>query len=173
MRQQSLAGLLLFPLLVGAAALASCKQEEVVEVEPPPRPIKIFRLDGDLGDTRPDYPGRIKAVKVVELAFEVDGHIIDWNVEEGQQVRKGQILSRLDPRDYQADAEAARARLRLAEAEIDARASSSPRGRAPNETSTSRHVRATSAVPSFAFPRKRSKTPSSARSSTASLRASS
>ena len=117
MRQQSLAGLLLFPLLVGAAALASCKQEEVVEVEPPPRPIKIFRLDGDLGDTRPDYPGRIKAVKVVELAFEVDGHIIDWNVEEGQQVRKGQILSRLDPRDYQADAEAARARLRLAEAE--------------------------------------------------------
>jgi RND family efflux transporter MFP subunit len=103
--------------LAGAVALASCKQEEVVEVEPPPRPIKIFRLEGDLGDTRPDYPGRIKAARVVELAFEVDGHIIDWNVEEGQPVRKGQVLSRLDPRDYQADAEAARARLRLAEAE--------------------------------------------------------
>ncbi|MBW2630051.1 MAG: efflux RND transporter periplasmic adaptor subunit [Deltaproteobacteria bacterium] len=43
--------------------------------------------------------------------------IIDWNVEEGQQVRKGQILARIDPRDYQAQAEAARARLRLADAE--------------------------------------------------------
>lgn len=114
---RTVAGLLLVPLLLATAVLASCKKEEVAQVEPPPRPIKIFRLEGDLGDTRPDYPGRIKAVKVVELAFEVDGRIVDWNVEEGQNVRKGQILSRLDPRDYQADAEAARARLRLAEAE--------------------------------------------------------
>ena len=104
-------------LILATFASSSCKEEEVVAVEPPPRPIKIFRLEGDLGDARPHYPGRIKAVKVVELAFEVEGRIIDWNVEEGQRVRKGQILSRLDPRDYQAQVEAARARLRLAQAE--------------------------------------------------------
>jgi RND family efflux transporter MFP subunit len=104
-------------LFLATLGTSACKEEEVVAVEPPPRPIKIFRLEGDLGDTRPDYPGRIKAVKVVELAFEVDGRIVDWNVEEGQRVKKGQILSRLDPRDYQAEVEAARARLRLAEAE--------------------------------------------------------
>lgn len=117
MPQRTVAGLLLVPALLVMGTLVSCKKEEVVEEEPPPRPIKIFRLEGDLGDTRPDYPGRIKAVKVVELAFEVEGRIVDWNVDEGQQVKKGQILSRLDPRDYQADVEAARARLRLAEAE--------------------------------------------------------
>ena len=117
MPPRTFAGLLLVPLLLATAAVTSCKKQEVVEVEPPPRPIKIFRLEGNLGDTRPDYPGRIKAVKVVELAFEVEGRIIDWNVEEGQRVKEGQILSRLDPRDYQAQVEAARARLRLAEAE--------------------------------------------------------
>ena len=95
--------------------LGSCKKEEVVAVEPAPRPIKIFRLQGDLGETRPDYPGRIKAVKVVELA--VDGRIIDWNVEEGQRVKRNQILARLDPRDYRAKVEASVARVRLAEAE--------------------------------------------------------
>ena len=110
-------GVLLVALLLSLATVTSCKKEEVVEVEPPPRPIKIYRLDGQLGNTRPDYPGRIKAIKVVELAFEVEGRITDWNVEEGQRVKKGQILSRLDPRDYQAQAEAARARLRLADAE--------------------------------------------------------
>ena len=110
-------GLMLVPMMVGTALLGSCKKEQVVAVDPPPRPIKIFRLEGDLGDARPDYPGRIKAVKVVELAFEVEGRIIDWNVDEGQRVKTGQILSRLDPRDYQAEVEAARARLRLAEAE--------------------------------------------------------
>ena len=110
-------GLLLVPLLLSLATLSSCKKEEILEVEPPPRPIKIYRLSGQLGSTRPDYPGRIKSKKVVELAFEVEGRIIDWNVDEGQIVKKGQILSRLDPRDYQAQAEAARARLRLADAE--------------------------------------------------------
>jgi RND family efflux transporter MFP subunit len=110
-------GLLLVPFVLAVAMLASCKEEVVVEVEPPPRPIKIYRLSGQLGSTRPDYPGRIKSKKVVELAFDVDGLIIDWNVEEGQQVKKGQILSRIDPRDFQAQAEAARARLRLADAE--------------------------------------------------------
>ena len=111
------ARLRLVPLLFVLAVPAACKKEEVVAVEPPPRPIKIYRLDGQLGTTRPDYPGRIKAIKVVELAFEVEGRITDWNVEEGQRVKKGQILSRLDARDYQAQVEAALARLRLAEAE--------------------------------------------------------
>ncbi len=110
-------GLLAAPFVLAVAMLFSCNEEAAVVPEPPPRPIKIYRLDGQLGTTRPDYPGRIKAVKVVELAFEVDGRIIDWNVEEGQRVKKGQILSRLDPRDYQAQVEAARARLRLADAE--------------------------------------------------------
>jgi RND family efflux transporter MFP subunit len=110
-------GLLLVPLILSLAGLGACKKAEIVEVASPPRPIKIYRLSGQLGSTRPDYPGRIKSKKVVELAFDVDGLIIDWNVEEGQQVRKGQILSRVDPRDYQAEAEAARARLRLADAE--------------------------------------------------------
>jgi RND family efflux transporter MFP subunit len=111
------AALPLASLLLFMAVLAACQKEEVAPVVPPPRPIKIYRLDGELGATRPDYPGRIKAIKVVELAFEVEGQIIDWNVEEGQRVKKGQILSRLDPSDYQAQVEAARARLRLAEAE--------------------------------------------------------
>ena len=111
------ATLRLVPLLLVLAMLAACKKEELAAVEPPPRPIKIYRLDGQLGATRPDYPGRIKAIKVVELAFEVEGRIIDWSVEEGQRVKKGQILSRLDARDYQAQVEASLARLRLADAE--------------------------------------------------------
>lgn len=109
--------LTLMSVLLCVAVVASCKKEQAVEVEPQPRPIKIYRLEGQGSTKRPDYPGRIKAVKEVELAFEVPGRIIDWNVEEGQRVKKGQVLSRLDARDYQARVDAALARLRLAEAE--------------------------------------------------------
>ncbi len=103
--------------LTALVLLASCKEEEVAEVVQPPRPIKIYRLAGQQSDVKPNYPGRIKAKKEVELAFEVAGRIVDWQVEEGQRVKKGQILSRLDARDYQAEVEAAYARLRLADAE--------------------------------------------------------
>ena len=106
--------LVLVPAVLG---VASCGKDVPVEVEPPPRPIKVYRLGGQSGDARPDYPGRVQSTKTVELSFEVPGSIIDWNVEEGQRVKKGQILSRLDPTDYRAQLEAARARLRLAEAE--------------------------------------------------------
>ncbi len=110
-------GFLLVPLALALAMAASCEKPEVVEVEPPPRPIKIYRLGGQSGGARPEYPGRIKSKRVVELAFEVEGRIVDWDVEEGQKVKKGQVLSRLDPRDYQAEAAAGRARVQLAEAE--------------------------------------------------------
>ena len=96
---------------------SSCKKEEVVDREPVPRPIKIFRLAGESGDARPEYPGRIESRKTVELSFEVGGAIVDWNVEEGQRVRKGEVLARIDPADYLAKREAAQAQLRLSEAE--------------------------------------------------------
>jgi len=107
----------LVSILLWAGFAVGCNKEQVAAVEAPPRPIKIYRIEGRGGARRPDYPGRIKAAKEVELAFEVSGRIVDWNVEEGQRVKKGQILSRLDARDYQARVDASLARLRLAEAE--------------------------------------------------------
>lgn len=96
---------------------ASCKKEEVPERAPVVRPIKIFRLAGQSGEARPEYPGRIQSKKTVELSFEVGGAIVDWNVEDGQRVEKGQVLARIDPADYLAQLEAVRAQLRLSEAE--------------------------------------------------------
>lgn len=110
------------PLLITSMAVllsfsSSCKEQEVVERQAAPRPIKIFRLAGESGDARPEYPGRIQSQKTLEMSFEVGGAIVDWNVEEGQRVEKGEVLARIDPADYLAKREASRAQLRLSEAE--------------------------------------------------------
>jgi len=47
------------------------------------------------------YPGRVIANKRVEMAFQVPGTIIEFPVVNGQGVVKGELLTRLDPRDYQ------------------------------------------------------------------------
>lgn len=106
-------------LLALLIVVSACKPEEAVEVQAPPRPIKIYRLAGQGGEPRPDYPGRVQSTRTVELSFEVGGSIVDWNVEEGQRVKKGQVLSRLNPTDYVAQLDAAYARLQLSKAEYE------------------------------------------------------
>ena len=56
------------------------------------------------------YSGTIEAVQS-ELAFQVPGRVIAVNVKEGQQVRKDQVLAKLDDPDYKSRLEQARANL--------------------------------------------------------------
>jgi RND family efflux transporter MFP subunit len=52
------------------------------------------------------------------MGFEVSGRIIEFPVREGDDVVEGQVLARLDPRDYEADLKAAQANLRKAESDL-------------------------------------------------------
>lgn len=53
------------------------------------------------------YPGKLQAASDVKLAFRVAGPIKDIYVQEGEYVKKGKLLARLDPRDYQLQYDAA------------------------------------------------------------------
>ena len=47
------------------------------------------------------YPGKVKAADEAALSFRVSGPIVEICVEDGARVRKGQLLARLDPTDYE------------------------------------------------------------------------
>jgi RND family efflux transporter MFP subunit len=54
-----------------------------------------------------EYPGEIKAVRSVNLGFEVPGRIIELPIQDGLNVNEGDLLGRLDPSDYEAARDAA------------------------------------------------------------------
>ena len=66
------------------------------------------------------YPGRVFPNSTIEVSFEVDGQIVELPVAKGQMVEAGEMIARLDQRDFQNDlaaadaiaAEAAAARTR-------------------------------------------------------------
>jgi RND family efflux transporter MFP subunit len=62
------------------------------------------------------FPGRAEAVQAVDIAFEVQGQLIERPVNVGDRVSKGQMLAQLDPRDYQNDLESAQAQTERATA---------------------------------------------------------
>jgi len=85
--------------------------------EPPPapdpvRPVKMFTVPSGSASTTREYPGTVKAAQTAEMAFEVPGKIVEFRYVEGSDVPEGEVIARLDPRDYQT-------RLDSAQAEYD------------------------------------------------------
>ncbi|MEA3644293.1 MAG: efflux RND transporter periplasmic adaptor subunit, partial [Lamprobacter sp.] len=96
-------------------ALAGCEQSA-----PPPsapadvsRPAEILEVSAARLSPGLRFPGRVRAVQRVELAFNVPGQIVELPVTEGDAVPVGALLARLDPASYQTA-------LDLAQAELDA-----------------------------------------------------
>ena len=49
-----------------------------------------------------DGLGTVQAYNTVTIHSRVDGELVDWQVKEGQEVKAGEVLARLDARTYQA-----------------------------------------------------------------------
>jgi RND family efflux transporter MFP subunit len=62
------------------------------------------------------FPGMVRAAKRADLAFQVGGTLKQLPVEEGQAVKKGQLIAQLDQRDFENNLRNAQGRLAKAKA---------------------------------------------------------
>jgi RND family efflux transporter MFP subunit len=83
------------------------------------RPAAILEVERAALRSDLRFPGRVRAVQRVELAFDVPGRIIEFPVTEGEAVSAGALIARLDPADYETVLAAARAELDAATAEYE------------------------------------------------------
>lgn len=67
---------------------------------------------------RDEFNGRINAVDSVEIRPRVTGYVQNISFKEGDEVRKGDSLFKIDPRKYQAALDSALARLERAKASV-------------------------------------------------------
>lgn len=72
----------------------------------PLRPVKTVRVGMEPSETALGLPGEVRARHEAPLAFRVGGKIIECKVNLGDTVRRGQILARLEPDDYDLAAQA-------------------------------------------------------------------
>jgi RND family efflux transporter MFP subunit len=89
-------------------AAAGCGEEPAPEPEVA-RPVKMLDIVIRGAAQTQEYPGTVKAAQTAEMAFEVPGRITEFLFKEGQHVEAGQVLARLDARDYQAQLDSAKA----------------------------------------------------------------
>jgi len=81
--------------------VAGCGTESTEQTAEVARPAKIFTVRAP-GEGAPRvFPGQVQAAQRVPLAFRVAGPVVDLAVSKGQRVKEGELLARVDPRDYQ------------------------------------------------------------------------
>lgn len=83
-----------------------------------PRSVHVVTVAHNGSGLAASYTGDVRARFESALGFRVPGKIVDRRVDVGAQVRKGQILARLDPVDMRLSAEAADSQLQAARSDF-------------------------------------------------------
>ena len=84
-------------LLAACLVLTGCEEPTKPEII---RPVKYIKLEKAAGFGGSSYPGRAEASTELNLGFEVSGTIEERPVDKGDMVKAGQLLARLDLRDF-------------------------------------------------------------------------
>src|SRR5437016_5191226 len=105
-------------LMLLCAMAAGCHKSKA---PPPPstpavtvnQPVSREIVDWD------EYPGRLEAVDMVEIRARVSGYLASVQFKDGAEVKKGELLFVIDPRQYQAELDHAQAELKQAETRFE------------------------------------------------------
>lgn len=103
--------------------LSSCKEEQH---SIPVRPVRAMEIQEVSYAGMRVFPGRTRALSRANLSFRVSGPLIERSGFVGDRMKKGNIVARIDPRDFEAslasakgDLEKTEARLRFAESDYE------------------------------------------------------
>ncbi len=112
-------GCLVTALLSLAMPLGGCGSETAEEErEPIVRPVKLLTLTEASGIETSRYPAVVSAGRFGELSFQVGGLIEELAVVDAQEVNAGDVIARLDQRDFRSNLASAESQFRSAEDEF-------------------------------------------------------
>ena len=116
-------GIIIGAPLMAAAIFAVAFIDWQPEPEPEPlpvRPLKTMVIETAFASGARNYPGKVRASQTVDLAFQVAGQLIELPVLKGREpVEEGQLLARLDPRDYESALQAKEGVLAKAQSDYE------------------------------------------------------
>jgi RND family efflux transporter MFP subunit len=109
------------PVAVGALilvlVLAACQKEEKAAATVV-RPVRTATVEMQQGGERLSLTGEIQPRYEADIGFRVNGKILERPVDVGTEVKKGDLLARLDPQQYRQDLEVAKSEVAAAGAEV-------------------------------------------------------
>ncbi|MEM8845024.1 MAG: efflux RND transporter periplasmic adaptor subunit [Pseudomonadota bacterium] len=103
--------ILTFPLI-------GCSNQEEEQQTAPLRHVRSIVIDDPNNNIQRSFSGTLQSSNLTSFSFKVSGTIESINVEVGQSIKKGFVIAKLDPSDYELELEKARANLNEAQSEL-------------------------------------------------------
>lgn len=80
--------------------LSGCEQD-IAEEKKVVRPVRAMKVSDTVEFRQRAFPGIAKATQEVDLSFRVSGPLITYPVNIGDEVKQGEVIARIDPRDFE------------------------------------------------------------------------
>lgn len=100
-----------------AAFVAGCEQPQQ-SFTPPPVAVSTLEVRPTSMPMVLEYAAQLRGVREVEVRARVSGILLERRYEEGAAVKAGDLLFKIDPEQFRADAERARAELGVRQADL-------------------------------------------------------
>lgn len=95
-----------------------CGRQIQQEVQQVARPVRTMLVGVPPQSGGRAFPGQAEANEEAELSFQVGGSLIEVSANVGDTVKKGQVLAKLDPQDFEVRLRAAEGELSSAQANL-------------------------------------------------------
>ena len=106
--------------LLAIVAMAACSRNKVEAAPAVPSPlVTVVKATAEDVPRYLDEIGRNAAFEAVTVTPQVSGRIVERDFQDGESLKKGQLLFVIDPRPYKAQVDAAKATLAQAKAALD------------------------------------------------------
>ena len=87
-------------LLSTLLLITACDEKQTAKIEEPLRPVRTIIASASDGITGRDFPGIVIAENKADLSFRVAGKLKELLIKQGDKVKRGQILARLEQTDF-------------------------------------------------------------------------
>ncbi len=106
--------------LLSLFALSACQPAAEISADSDERgvAVKVYTIDANQQQRLREFPARVEAAQVAQLAFRVGGELTEFPAKAGDEVQQGQLIAKLDPTDFQLVLDQAQARYDLALAQF-------------------------------------------------------
>lgn len=103
-------------LLTVALTLSACGPSPDDSQDMPLTRVRIETLEAEPLSISSELSGRLAAPRIAQVRARVAGVVLERVFQEGHEVKRGDVLFRIDPAPFKADLDSARANLRKAQA---------------------------------------------------------
>lgn len=107
-------------LAISIVLFSGCgKFDKTTSEEPVVRPVKLIEIQSSSQTMSRNFPAEVEAESFRKLSFQQSGLVVELVVVEGQEINKGDLIAKLDQRDFQNQYDSAKSQFDIANEEYE------------------------------------------------------